>query len=86
MSLASMSLEHRFCTSRKGETGGGGWVNQKGANSMATSGHSCRKPQSALGGPFLSSFAQIGFENDLLACRAFISGRDASFSLCRCDY
>ena len=29
--------------SRKGGTGGGGWVHLKGANSMAISGLACRK-------------------------------------------
>jgi len=38
MSLPAMSLGLRFCVSRKGETGGGGWVHLKGANSMAASG------------------------------------------------
>ena len=38
MSLLAMSLGLRFCMSRKGGTGGGGWVYPKGANSMATSG------------------------------------------------
>ena len=38
MSLLAMSLGLRFCVSRKGGTGGGGWVHPKGANSMATSG------------------------------------------------
>jgi len=33
-----MSLGLRFCVSRKGGTGGGGWVRLKGANSMAASG------------------------------------------------
>ena len=33
-----MSLGLRFCMSRKGGTGGGGWVHLKGANSMAISG------------------------------------------------
>ena len=35
MSLPAMSLGLRFCVSRKGGTGGGGWVQWKGANSMA---------------------------------------------------
>ena len=35
MSLPAMSLGLRFCVSRKGGTGGGGWVHPKGANSMA---------------------------------------------------
>ena len=38
MSLPAMSLGLRFCVSRKGGTGGGGWVHAKGANSMAESG------------------------------------------------
>ena len=38
MSLPAMSLGLRFCVTRKGGTGGGGWVHPKGANSMATSG------------------------------------------------
>ena len=37
MSLPAMSLGLRFCVSRKGGTGGGGWVHLKGANSMAVS-------------------------------------------------
>ena len=38
MSLPAMSLGLRFCSSRNGRTGGGGWVHPKGANSMAASG------------------------------------------------
>jgi len=37
MSLPAMSLGVRFCLSRKGETGGGGWVHPNGANSMTVS-------------------------------------------------
>ena len=37
MSLPAMSLGLRFCVSRKGGTGGGGWVHPKGAKSMAAS-------------------------------------------------
>ena len=37
MSLPAMSFRHRFCMSRKGRTGGGGWVHPEGANSMAVS-------------------------------------------------
>ena len=36
MSLPAMSFGDRFCMSRKGGTGGGGWLHLKGANSMAT--------------------------------------------------
>jgi len=38
MSLPAMFLGFRFCVSRKGRTGGGGWAHPKGANSMAVSG------------------------------------------------
>jgi len=38
MSFPAMSLGLRFCLSRKGGTGGGGWVHPEGANSMAASG------------------------------------------------
>ena len=38
MSLPAMSLGLRFCVSRKGGTGRGGWVHPKGENSMAASG------------------------------------------------
>ena len=34
MSYLEMSLGDRFCMSTKGETGGGGWVHLKSANSM----------------------------------------------------
>jgi len=36
MSLPTMSFGDRFCFSRKGGIGGGGWVHPKGANTMAT--------------------------------------------------
>ena len=43
MSHPAMSLGDRFCDSRKGGTGGGGWVHPEGANSMAVSGLHGRK-------------------------------------------
>ena len=39
--------------SRKGGTGGSGWVHPKGTSSMAASGLGCRKHWLALGGPLL---------------------------------
>jgi len=38
MSFPAMSFGDRFCFSRKGGIGGGGWVHPKGANSMVMSG------------------------------------------------
>ena len=43
ISHPAMSLGDRFCDSRKGGTGGGGWVHPEGANSMAVSGLRDRK-------------------------------------------
>ena len=43
MSHPAMSLGDRFCDSRKGGTGVGGWVHPEGANSMAVSGLRGRK-------------------------------------------
>jgi len=43
MSLSAMTFGGRFCFSRKGWTGGGGWVHLKGADSMAVSGLSFRE-------------------------------------------
>ena len=54
MSLPAMSLGLRFCASRKGRTGGGGWVHPKGANSMAASGLVFRSDLVGTGGPFLA--------------------------------
>ena len=37
-SLLAMAFGNRFCVSRKGRTGGGGWVHLQGEKSMAMSG------------------------------------------------
>jgi len=42
MSLPAISFGDRFCKSRKGGTGGGGWEHPKGANCMAVSSLSFR--------------------------------------------
>ena len=54
MSLLAVSPGDKFCVSRKGLTGGGGWVHPNGANSMAVSGLKLgsRRPWLAPGGPF----------------------------------
>jgi len=49
-----LEIGTRFCVSRKGETGGGGWVYPKGANSMAVS---LERPWLAPRGQFLSFLA-----------------------------
>jgi len=61
MSLSVVSLKVRFCTSRKGEPGEGGWVLTLGPGSMLFLGLAVERPL-ALGGPFLSFFARMGLE------------------------
>ena len=41
--MSHPSMGDRFCGSRKGGTGGSGWVHPEGANSMAVSGLHGRK-------------------------------------------
>jgi len=61
MSLPAMSLGLLFCVSRKGRTGGGGWVHPKGANSISNGRaisvlfgiNVVRNKQSHLVGPFI---------------------------------
>ena len=63
MSLAAMSLGLRFCVSRKGGTGGGGWVHPKGANSMATSGLVLRSDLVGTGSAISVLFGTNGVRN-----------------------
>ena len=58
MSLPAMSFGNKFCFSRKGGIGGGGWVHMKDADSMWLSlGLDLEMLWLALGGPLLSSYA-----------------------------
>ena len=59
-SFPATSLRLRLCASRKSGTGGVGWVHPKGADSMVVSGLGLESRWLELGGPFLSSFAQMG--------------------------
>ena len=65
--LPVMSLGLRLCTSREGGTGGGGWVSALSLGSMAASGLGLKSSRLELGGPFLTSFAQMGQQNGPLA-------------------
>jgi len=60
MSLPAMTFGDRFCFSRKGGIGKGGWVVQTAWLSL---GSTLETPWLALGGPLLSSYAQAGLEN-----------------------
>jgi len=64
MSILAMSLEHRFCISRKGR-----WVDAlEGSNSIAAFGLSCRKPLVSNGWAISLLFTKLmGLENGLLA-------------------
>ena len=60
--------------SRKGGTGGGGWVHLKGANSMAVSGLACRKALVGIGRAISVLFGiNRLYKQAVLPCRASIS-------------
>ena len=63
MSLPAMSLGLRFCVSRKGGTGGGGWVHTEGANSMAVSGLVFRSNLVSTGKAISILFGMYGVRN-----------------------
>ena len=67
MSHPAMSLGDRFCDSRKGGTGGGGWVHSKGANSMAVSGLSGKKVLVTTGRAISVIFGINGLRSSCLA-------------------
>ena len=52
--------KNRFYASKKGGIRRGGRVSAQGAVHMAAALAGCRKPQSALAGPFLSFLTQMG--------------------------
>ena len=64
MSLPAMSLGLRFCVSRKGGIGGGGWVHSKGANSMAASGLVFRSDLIGIGRAISILFGINGVRNE----------------------
>ena len=63
MSLPAMSLGLRLYVSRKGETGGGGWVHPKGENNMAASGLILRSDLVGTGRPISVLFDINGVRN-----------------------
>jgi len=70
MSLPAMSLGLRFCTSRKGGQGEVGEFQPWAQVTWLLLGLAVESPWSALGGPLLSSCAQTGLENGLLAMQS----------------
>ena len=67
MSLPAMTFGDRFCFSRKGGIGGGGWCTQRVQTTWPSLGSTLEMPWLALGGPLLSSFAWTGGKNSPLA-------------------
>ena len=76
LSVGAIRFEDRFCASRKGGTGGGGWVHRSAWWRMVATAAACRpggawwrlqlpveKPWSMTGGPFVCFLAQMGVEN-----------------------
>ena len=76
MSLPARSLGLRFCASRKGGTGGAGWVHPKGANSMAASGLVFRSNLVGTGRAISILFGINGVTNQ----RSHLVGLDFAFS------
>ena len=80
LSVGAIRFEDRFCASRKGGTGGGGWVHRSGRKCMAAVAAARR---SMPGGPFVCFLAQTGVETGvemlLSPCRDSISGILGSF-------
>ena len=53
LSVGAIHFEDRFCASRKGGTGGGGWVHRFGRQCMAAVAAGYRKGQVSTGWPIL---------------------------------
>ena len=95
MSLLAMSSGDRFCFSRKGGIGGGGWAHPKGANSMAESGFGCRNDLVGIGRAISALLGINGVRNKQLnlvgppfpafkACFSATAGWHFSRVLTRC--
>ena len=65
MSFPAMSFGDKFHMGRKGGTGRGGCI-RRVQISWQSLGSALERPWLALGGPFLPSYAQTGYENSLL--------------------
>ena len=63
MSLLAMSFGDWFCFNRKGGIGGGGWVQLKGANSLAASGFISRNDLVGTGRAISVLFGLNGVRN-----------------------
>jgi len=56
-SLPAMIFGDRFCFSRKGGIGGGGWVHRRVQTAWLSLGSALENPWLALSGPLLFSYA-----------------------------
>ena len=78
MSLPAMTFGDRFCFSRKGEIGGGGWCTQRVHTVWLSLSSALETPWLALGEPLLSSYMHKQVEKTVLSpCTAPISSREA---------
>ena len=57
LSVSTICFEDRFCASKKGGIGEGGWVSAQGAIHMAAAWLAVEEPWLALAGPFLTLLA-----------------------------
>ena len=63
LSVGAIRFEGKFCTSRKGGTGGGGWVHYSAWQCMVAVAAACRKALVNAGGPFVCFLAETDVEN-----------------------
>ena len=63
LSVGGICFEDRFCASRKGGTGGGGWVPLGDSAWRLYQQLVVEKPWSMPGGPFVCFLAETGVEN-----------------------
>ena len=63
LSVGAIHFEDRLCASRKGGTGGGGWVPALADSAWRRLQLPVEKPWSMPGGPFVCLLAQTGVEN-----------------------
>ena len=63
LSVGAIRFEDRFCASRKGGTGGGGWVHRLADSAWRLLQLAIERAWPALDGPLLCFLVQTGVEN-----------------------
>jgi len=79
LSVGAIRFEDRFCASKKGGIGGGGWVHPGVPCTWQLPWLAREEPWSAVAGPFFTLLAQRAQEPLLSPCRGIISESVGSF-------